>query len=271
MSADEEKPDRLRAEDVWFGYGDVRALAGVSAELAGGEVLCIVGPNGAGKSTLLRVLAGALAPDRGAVTLGGRPLASFGGRARARSVAFLAQENVCAFPYSAREVVLMGRVPHVGTFGFETEHDRAAAEQAIAAVRLEGLAERAVSHLSAGERQRVFLAMALAQEPRCLLLDEPTVYLDLRHQVETFLLVRALARERGLAVAVVTHDLGLAARFADRVLLLGSGKAVATGTPREVMSARLLSDAYGTEIAVVPLPDGSLAVLPAVAPVALGL
>lgn len=254
---------KLAASDVAYSYGaGAAALDGVTLSVEPGRVLAIVGPNGAGKSTLLRVLAGLLKPSRGEVRLDDRPLHSIPGRDRARALAFLAQESACAFPYTVREVVLMGRLPHVGTFQFESEADRSAAEMAIRETGLDALADRRVDALSAGERQRVFLAMALAQEPGALLLDEPTVYLDVRHQVEAFRLLRGLARERGLAVGVVTHDLGLASRFADDVALLAAGRLAGRGAPAEVMRAETLSACYGTAIAVVPLPDGGVAVVP---------
>ncbi len=254
---------RIAANDVSFSYGHAApALAGVSVAVEPGRVLAVVGPNGAGKSTLLRVLAGLLRPSRGEVKLDDRPLHSIPGRERARALAFLAQESACAFPYTVREVVLMGRLPHVGTFQFESEGDRLAAATAILETGLETLADRRVDALSAGERQRVFLAMALAQEPGVLLLDEPTVYLDVRHQVEAFRLLRTLARDRGLAVGVVTHDLGLASRFADDVALLAAGRLAGRGAPAEVMRAETLTACYGTPIAVVPLPDGGVAVVP---------
>ncbi len=254
---------RIACNDVGFSYtARAAAVDGVTLAVEPGRVLAIVGPNGAGKSTLLRVLAGLLKPSRGEVTLDERPLASIPGRERARSLAFLAQENACAFPYSVREVVLMGRLPYVGTFQFESEADRAAGETAIRETGLEALADRRVDELSTGERQRVFLAMALAQEPGALLLDEPTVYLDVRHQVEAFRLLRALSRDRGLAVAVVTHDLGIASRFADEVALLSAGRLAGRGAPAEVMRADTLSACYGTAIAVVPLDGGGFAVVP---------
>ncbi len=256
----------LACREVAFSYaGATRALDGVSLSLASGRVAAIVGPNGAGKSTLLRLLGGLLRPTAGEVTLDGRALRSLPLRDRARAIAFLPQENSCAFPYSVREVVLLGRLPHVGAFQFESEADHAAASRAIAETHLEPLADRAVTALSAGERQRAFLAMALAQEPSVLLLDEPTVYLDVRHQVDAFRLLRQLARERGLGVGVVTHDLGLAARYADDVALLAGGRLVRHGAPLDVMRAEALSEVYGTPIAVVPLADGGIAVVPATA------
>lgn len=255
---------RIACTEVAFSYATgSTALDRVSLTIETGRILAIVGPNGAGKSTLLRVLAGLLRPSRGEVVVDDRPLASIPGRERARLIAFLAQENACAFPYTVREVVLMGRVPHVGRFQFESETDLAAAEKAIGEVGLGALADRRVDALSTGERQRVFLAMALAQEPSALLLDEPTVYLDVRHQVEAFRLLRSLARDRGLAVAVVTHDLGLASRFADEVALLAGGRLAARGAPAEVMRAEVLSACYGTAISVVPLEGGGVAVVPA--------
>lgn len=253
---------RISTSDVSFSYrAGAVALDGVSITVEPGRMLAIVGPNGAGKSTLLRLLAGLLKPSRGEVAIDGRSIASIPVRERARLVAFLSQENACPFPYSVREVVLMGRLPHVGTFQFESKVDLDAVETAIQETGLGPLADRRVDALSTGERQRVFLAMSLAQEPGALLLDEPTVYLDVRHQVEAFRLLRTLSRDRGLSVAVVTHDLGLASRFVDEVALLSAGRMVARGTPAEVMRAETLSVCYGTAISVVPLDGGGFAVV----------
>jgi len=253
----------LRATDLVGGYHGRAVLHGVSLEVEPGEMLAIVGPNGAGKSTLLRMLGGSLAPWRGAVELMGAPLVSFDRRALARRLAFVGQDNPVAFSFNALEVVLMGRAPHLGSFHFESRGDLALARDALARFGLLGLATRSIQELSGGERKRVFLARALAQEPAVALLDEPTAHLDLRHVAEIFTRFGELRAERGLAVAATLHDLNAAALYADRVLLLKDGVAMGSGAPHDVLTEEKLREVYETEVYVGRNPaTGAIAVLP---------
>jgi iron complex transport system ATP-binding protein len=184
-------------------------------------------------------------------------------RAISRMLATVAQENSVAFRFTVLEVVLMGRAPHLGSLHFETPHDLEIARAALERFDLIELATRPIQELSGGERKRVFLARALAQEPRIALLDEPTAFLDMRHVAEIFVRFRELCAERGMAVVTTLHDLNAAALYADRVLLMKDGAAVATGTPEEVLTAGNLQSVYETDIYVGRNPaTGALAVLP---------
>jgi len=259
----------LRAEGLVAGYDRNHeappVLNNVSLEVRAGEFLAIVGPNGAGKSTLLRVLSGALKPRSGLVELFGRPLAGRDRRAIARTLASVAQENSVAFRFSVTEIVLMGRAPHLGPFHLESPRDLAIAREAMALFDLSGLGSRSIQELSGGERKRVFLARALAQEPRVILLDEPTAFLDLRHVAEIFDCFRRLRDERKLAVVATLHDLNAAALYADRILMLKDGAAVGYGAPDEVFEPAKLREVYDVEVHVGRSPvSGALVVYPTV-------
>lgn len=249
----------LRAESVSFSYDAVHPVfSGVEASVSAGEIVGLVGPNGSGKSTLLRVMCGLLRPDRGTVKLDGRPLWSYGGSERARRLAFLPQAVNPAFSLNVFEVVCLGRYPHIGAFGTLRPRDREAAERVIGDTEIEHLRGRNFLTLSGGERQRVLVASILAQEPQILLLDEPTSALDIHHQIEIFSLLDRLARggESGYGILVVTHDLNLAARFCDRILLLGRDQALlAQGMHGDVLTEPLLSRAYGAPIRVSRHPE----------------
>ncbi len=251
----------LDFEAVSLRFGARGILRGVSLSVGAGEVVGLVGPNGAGKTTLLRVASGVLAPDEGRVRVAGRELRELRRRDLARELAVVPQETTVAFPFTAGELVLMGRAPHLGTFGFDTLDDVERARQAMARVGIEELAGRSVLELSGGERQLVLVARALAQEPRVLLLDEPTAHLDLRHRLEVLARVREFAGGGGGAL-VVSHDLGLAARTCDRVALLRDGRLRAAGPPIEVLTPEALRSVFGVEAEVMPARDGALAVVP---------
>jgi iron complex transport system ATP-binding protein len=253
----------LRGNNLTGGYGATAVLHSVSLEVEPAELLAVVGPNGAGKSTLLRILGGAMNPWQGIVELAGAPLASFDRRALARQLAFVGQENPVAFSFSVLEVVLMGRSPHLGSLQFESRRDVMLAREALERFGLLGLAKRSIQELSGGERRRVFLARALAQEPMVALLDEPTAHLDLRHVAEIFTRFAELRAERGLAVVATLHDLNAAAMYADRVLLLKDGTPMGLGTPQEVLTEAKLREVYETDVYVGRNPaTGALAVLP---------
>jgi iron complex transport system ATP-binding protein len=219
----------------------------LSLTLAPGEFAGIIGPNGSGKTTLLRLLAGLLRPDGGKVVLEDAELDALSPRLRARSIAVVLQEPSLLFNFSVLEIALMGRAPHLGLWGLEGADDFAAARRALAEVDLVGCEDRPVQELSSGERQRVFLARALAQEPRLLLLDEPTAFLDLKHALGLYEILRRLNRERGLTVVTVSHDLSLAARYAGRLILLDRGRIAADGAPGEVVTPARLREVYDAE------------------------
>jgi iron complex transport system ATP-binding protein len=253
----------LRAADITAGYDGFKVLRGISLEVRAGEMLAIVGPNGAGKSTLLRVLSGAIAPWAGTVEINGRALHDYKRRSLARILASVAQESSAAFSFTVLEIVLMGRAPHLGSFHFETSHDLEIARAALERMGLLALAGRPIQELSGGERKRVFLARALAQEPQIALLDEPSAFLDLRHVAEIFARLRELCAQRAMAVVATLHDLNAAAIYADRVLLMKDGAAVAYGTPSDVLTADNLREVYETEVYVGRNPvTGAIAILP---------
>jgi iron complex transport system ATP-binding protein len=253
--------DVLAFTGVGVAVGSRQILCDVTLALRAGEVLTLAGPNGAGKTTLFRVASRVLAPQAGSVSLFGRPLASFSRRELARSLAVVPQDATFAFPFRAGEIVLMGRSPHLGALGFETRDDLERARAAMTRVGIEHLADRSVLELSGGERQLVLLARALAQDPRVLLLDEPTAHLDLRHRVEVARLVRELAKD-GRSALVVSHDLGLAARSGDRIALLRAGELRALGTPREVLTRENLRAVFDVEAEILETRDGGLQVVP---------
>ncbi|HYV19776.1 MAG TPA: ABC transporter ATP-binding protein [Verrucomicrobiae bacterium] len=239
----------LEARGVSFRHHGARVplFDRLSLRLAPGEFAGILGPNGSGKTTLLRLLAGLLRPDSGQVILEDAELEALSPRLRARSIAVVLQEPSLLFNFSVLEIALMGRAPHLGLWGLEGAGDFTAARRALAEVDLAGCEDRPVQELSSGERQRVFLARALAQEPRLLLLDEPTAFLDLRHALGLYEILRRLNRERGLTVVTVSHDLSLAARYAGRLILLNRGRIAADGAPGEVVTPARLRDVYGAE------------------------
>jgi iron complex transport system ATP-binding protein len=240
----------LSAENVHLAYGERTVVRGVTFAARPGEVVALIGPNGAGKTSLLKVLAGIAVPARGRVVVAG---------IRARAVAYLAQAEELPPHWTAREVVELGRLPYVGLWRDLGADDERAIERAMKRTGTLDLAEREVDALSGGERQRVALARALAQEPRVLLLDEPTTHLDLRHQVELFATLREEAAA-GMAVVAVMHDLAFAAQ-ADRCVLLAEGAVRADGPPAEALRADVLAQVYDTEIEIVRAADGRIAAL----------
>jgi iron complex transport system ATP-binding protein len=249
----------IACASVTFGYGSP-LLVDVTLEVARGELLAIVGPNGAGKSTLVRLLLGMLAPQAGRVTIDDRDLALLPPRQRARLVAAVLQDEPLDFPFTALEVVLMGRRARLGAFGFERAADLAAAERAMGETGVAALAGRPLLELSGGERKRVLLARALAQQTPALILDEPAAALDVRHQLDLFALLDA-RRRAGAAVAVVVHDLNLAAAWATRVALLGAGRETIVGAVDEVLTPARVREAFGVEVAVGTHPTTGARVL----------
>ncbi|MBI4576874.1 MAG: ABC transporter ATP-binding protein [Planctomycetes bacterium] len=217
--------------------------------------MAIVGANGAGKSTLLRCLVRLLRPAAGRVLLDGLDLAGLPSRALARRMAYVPQETHLAFPYTALQVVLMGRLPHLPRFGFEGPEDLHTVRTAMELTETLDLAGRAVGELSTGERQRVLLARALAQGPEVLCLDEPTAHLDLRRRVAIYELLDRLRWEGGMTVVEVSHDLNLAAQRADRMAVLHRGRVATSGRPAEVVTAAMLREVFGVE-ALVTRPEG---------------
>jgi len=252
----------IAARGVGFAYRHGHGVEGFDLEVRRGEIVGLLGPNGAGKSTLLRLLSGVLGPYRGSIRLLGEELSGLTRLEVARRLAVVPQESPPDLPYTALETVLLGRHPHIEGLAFESDRDVEKALAALDALAARDLAERPLGELSAGERQRIAAARALAQETPLLLLDEPTSFLDLRFQVELFDLLRALAGD-GRAIVAVLHDLNLAAEYCDRVVLLRDGRTHAAGATAETLTYAHLTAVYETEI-YVDLNDltGSLVVTP---------
>lgn len=241
----------LRIKDLTLGYGSRVVLRQVSLEVGPGQVLGILGPNGSGKTTLLAAVSGVLRPWAGEISLNGQSLPRMSRLALARLVAVVPQNPSLPAAFTALEIALMGRYPHLGFLRFEGQKDLALAWEALEKTGMEHLAQRLVGQLSGGERQRLVIARALAQEPQLLLLDEPLAHLDLQHQLETIALVQDLAR-RGLSTLVAMHDLTQAARFCQRLALLKDGSIRAQGLPEEVLTPENIEAAFGVEALVYP-------------------
>jgi iron complex transport system ATP-binding protein len=240
----------LSFRKVGFRYGQRWALRDLEFDIRPGEVVAILGPNGSGKSTLLKVVDGILTPQAGEVLLRDRSVSTYSRVSLAREVAMVAQENHFRFSFSALEVVLMGRFPYLTRFQFEGKADMEVALKALGATHCLELAARSIHELSGGEKQRVLIARALAQEPTVILLDEPTSFLDLRYKREIFDLIFSLTHERGLSVLVVSHDIDLAARYCDRVVLLKEGQLFSVGAPGDVITASTIEAVYGCPVQV---------------------
>ncbi|GAA2107021.1 heme ABC transporter ATP-binding protein [Streptomyces synnematoformans] len=262
MSDDSGRGTVLRASTLRLAYDERVILDDVSLGAVPGEVLGLIGPNGAGKTTLLKTLAGLLTPQAGQVLLNGRPLTRMRPREVARQLAHVPQDTALDFGFTAYDVVLMGRHPHVRRLQPLDTADHRITGEALHTVGAAHLAGQRVPTLSGGERQLVHLARALAQQPQALLLDEPVAALDLRHQLHVLQLLRTLAAH-GTAVVTVLHDLGQAARFCDRLALLDAGRIAAAGPPADVLTEPLISAAYGVQAAVRADEDtGALRVTP---------
>jgi iron complex transport system ATP-binding protein len=239
----------LTVEQLYAGYGDTLVLSDVALAVSPGEFLGVLGPNGCGKTTLLRALRGTLRPRRGRVQLEDRDLRSIDAGALARTMAYLPQDMTLDLDFTVRELVLMGRSPHLSRFARESAADRRVADRAMELADIRHLADRAVTALSGGERQRTLVAMCLAQEPKILLLDEPTNHLDLAHQLSILDLIARLNRD-GLSVVAVFHDLNLAAEYCSRLVLLKDGRIAAAGEPAEVITEEMIRHVYGVKVAI---------------------
>jgi iron-chelate-transporting ATPase len=243
-------------EGVGFSVGDRVLLEPLTLDLDAGKVIGILGHNGSGKSTLLKLLARQQRPSRGALRFAGRPIESWDSRAFARKLAYLPQQTPPAAGMLVKELVALGRYPWHGALGRFGQRDRDKVAQAMALTDIEPFADRLADSLSGGERQRAWLAMLVAQDAQCLLLDEPIAALDLSHQVEVLTLVRQLSHQAGLGIVVVLHDVNMAARFCDEIVALHSGRLVARGTPQQIVRPDILRAIYGIEVGVMPHPEG---------------
>ena len=235
-------------------YGSIRALEGVSFEVGERDFLGIIGPNGAGKTTLLRCITKILRPKVGAILLDEEDVSDMGREEIAKKFGVVPQESLLTFPFTVLDVVLMGRTPHLGRFARETRRDLRVAKAAMKLTKVTHLADRTVNELSGGEKQRVVIAKALTQEPKALLLDEPTLHLDINHQLEILELLKGLNERKKLAVIAVFHDLNLAARFCTKLLLLNSGKIHSIGSVEEVLTPENIKTVYHVDAHITRHP-----------------
>ena len=252
----------LQIEGITFGYDRQPLLYDVHMQVHEGEMVGLLGPNGSGKTTLLRLISGVLRPQQGMILLEGRDLQDWGRRSIARRIAFVPQELHVPFAFTVEQMVSLGRTPFINLLGTRSKHDMNIVQEAMQSTEIISLAGRIFNELSGGERQRVIMAMALAQQPKLLLLDEPTSHLDIKYQIEILELVQKLNRQPGITVIAAMHDLNLAARYFPRLLLFQRG-IVADAGPAEVLEPRLLSRVYGIDVQVGILRGAEhLSVLP---------
>lgn len=239
----------IQTRNLSFAYKDRAVLHAISLSVAGGEMVGILGPNGSGKTTLLKILSAVL-HGRGEVALSGKKIESYGKRELSRLFAVVQQEARVNFPYTAAEIVLMGRASYHSPWALEGKKDIDVTRASMDLTDSLPLADRYLHELSGGEKQRVMIARALAQEPKILLLDEPSAFLDLKHQVQVFALLRRLNRERGLTVVAALHDLNLAALFFPRLIMLRDGRIYRDGSPSEVLTEESIEEVYGIRVRV---------------------
>lgn len=238
----------LKIIELSFSYRDIRVLEGIDTSLKPGEILSVVGPNGTGKTTLLKCITSIITPDRGAVFLGERDTARMSRRELAGYLGYVPQQIPSKFPMTVFEMVLLGRRPHISWK--PSPHDLERVADILQEMKLADLALRDVGRLSGGQRQKVLLARALAQDPEFLLLDEPTSSLDLRHQLEVMEIIRGLVRDNGTGAMIALHDLNLASRFSDRIIMLHNGRIFSEGPPAQVMTFENIRAVYEVEAMV---------------------
>ncbi len=226
-------------------YADLRALEDVNLSIGKGEFWGVIGPNGSGKSTLLRNISRVLKPSKGQVELNGKNLYSLSPREVAREIAFVPEDTLITFAFSCLEIVLMGRFPYIHRFALEGKGELLKAKRALKMAKAEDLSDRSINELSSGERQRIILARALCQEPRIMILDEPTSHLDVNYEVEIFEILKSLQKNSNMTVIAVLHDLNLALRYCDHFVLLDNGRVVVQGNASQVMKEDVISAVYG--------------------------
>jgi iron complex transport system ATP-binding protein len=242
--------------ELKFSYTSKPVLRNISMSIDSGEFVAFIGPNGAGKSTLIKILAGLIRPYAGRVEFRGTPLSGFRPADLAKRVACVPQETHMVFPFTVGEIVMMGRLPHRAARSlFDSPEDAEWTRRAMALTDISSLSARTFNELSGGERQRTVLASALAQDPEILLLDEPTAHLDLKHQIHFYDILERLNSERQMTIVVVTHDLNVAARYAQRVIAIRDGTIVADGNPDNVLTPQHLYDVFEIAAAVFKRPD----------------
>ena len=245
----------IQTNNLTFAYKDRPVLDGVSLSVERGEMVGILGPNGSGKTTLLKIFSAVLR-GRGDVKVNGRSIETYGKRELSRLFAMVPQESQILFPYTVAEIVLMGRSSYHSPLALEGKKDLEVARASMELTDSQPFSDRYLHELSGGEKQRVIIARALAQEPQILLLDEPSAFLDLKHQVQVFELMRRLNREHTLTIVAALHDLNLAALFFRRLVMLRDGRVYRDGSPKEVLTEKTIEEVYGIRVRVEPDPSG---------------
>ncbi|HAT1251560.1 ABC transporter ATP-binding protein [Corynebacterium striatum] len=258
------KPAQLTAKDISLGYGERDIITGLSVDIAPGKVTSIVGPNGCGKSTLLRSLSRLLKPTGGEIFLDGKAISEIPTKQLAASLGLLPQSPIAPDGIVVADLVGRGRTPHQGLLGRWSQEDYDIVQESMEMTGVAELAERSIDELSGGQRQRVWIAMALAQRTDILLLDEPTTYLDIKHQLEVLDLLVELNETHGTTIAMVIHDLNLAARYSDELIAVSNGNVYAQGSPQDVMTQQTVKDVFGVDSVIVEDPVSGL---PAVMPI----
>ncbi len=256
-------PPLLQIEDVSFSYDEEPVLKDVSFDLRQGEFVGVIGPNGSGKSTLLKLLGGVLAYDGGSISFRETDLRQCNRKEFARSVAWISQEHPMVFPFKVSEIVLMGRHPYLSPLTFEGQDDFDIARGAMELTQTLKFSDRGFNEISGGEKQRVIIASAIAQEPEMMLLDEPTSALDIKYQMQILKILRRLNHQDGITLVLAMHDLHLASKFCQRLILLSEGKIVCDGPPEDVLKKEILEEVYGVKVKLFrDEEDGSVLVSP---------
>ena len=256
----------IHVNNISFSYSNgAQALHDVSFTCAPGTITGIIGPNGSGKTTLIKLMAGLLKPGDGEVLLDDKSIAERSVTERSREMAYVAQSEQIPFPFKAFEVVLMGRAPHRRSLAFESKKDIAIALEAMAATESKSFAQRSIFELSGGERQRIILARALAQQPKVMLLDEPTSSLDIRHKIAFYNLLTQKCRGGDLTAVAAMHDINLASQICDQIILIVEGRVARAGTPSEVLVKNALDQAFGTDLYIGQNGAGQTYILPNIA------
>lgn len=251
------KNKAVEAINLSYGYQEQSVFKNLSFVVPKGGFFIIIGPNGSGKTTLMKVISGIKRPDKGKLYISGKAIEQYSRRSLAKTLAMAPQMTSMDFPFTVAEVVLMGRSPHKGLLGFDSQADLQAAHQAMTFTGVEHLSERKHTQLSGGEQQRVLIARAICQEPEIILLDEPTASLDLAHQVRVMDLMEQLQKEKGVTIIMVSHDINLACMYAQTLLLLKDGKIVSIGSPEQVLNYETLEKAYDCTLLVDQNPLGN--------------
>lgn len=251
----------LEVQNISLSYGRRQVVKDLTFCLKTGELVGLIGPNGCGKTSIIKTLSRILHPDSGQIFLDGKKLQRMSRSDLARQIGVVPQNPLLPDAFTVAELVLLGRNPHLGWLCSESQSDLAIVRSAMERTGISHLAERRLGELSGGERQRVTIARVLAQEPRAILLDEPTANLDISHQIEVLDLIKSLCQEKKLAVLIAIHDLNLAAQYCDRLILLGEGRIYAEGSPQEVITAANIKNVYAADSSVYPHPENKLPVV----------